>query len=177
MNKIEIPKSKTKLLLGIGASLIFVVVGVYFFTTADHQTHFNPYEIKVTGITAVVFFGATCTYGIKKLSDKTIGIAIDDDGIFDNSNASSIGLIKWSDITAIKTESVRTTKFLLIYTTNPCHYLDKAKGFKRMLMAGNNRIYGTPLSITSNTLKCDFDELEMQIRERHQVKRKMVSTG
>ena len=43
MNKIEIPLSKTKLLIGIGGSFLFVILGLYLFMTiADQQTRFNP---------------------------------------------------------------------------------------------------------------------------------------
>jgi len=166
MNKIEIPLSKTKLLLGIGGSALFVVLGIYFLTTmADRQTRFNPTILKGVGIASILFFGATGIYGIKKMFDKTIGLTIDENGIFDNTNASSVGLIKWTDITAIKTEQVASTKFLLIYTANPDFYLGKVKGFKRKLMEGNNRMYGTPLSITSNTLKYNFNDLEKIIND------------
>jgi len=167
MNKIEIPLSKKKLLLGIGGSILFVVLGIYLLTTmADQQTRFNPTMVKGVGIASILFFGATGIYGIKKMFDKTIGLTIDENGIFDNTNASSVGLIKWTDITEIKTEQVASTKFLLIYTENPDFYLDKVKGFKRKLMEGNKRMYGTPLSITSNTLKYNFNDLEKIINDR-----------
>ena len=90
---------------------------------------------------------------------KTNRLTIDENGIFDNTNASSVGLINLTDITAIKTEQVASTKFQLIYTSNPDFYFDKVKGFKRELMEGNNRKYGTPLSITSNTLNYYFNDL------------------
>ena len=105
------------------------------------------------GITSALFFNATGIFGIRKMFGKTNGLTIDENGIFDNTSASSVGLIKWADITAIKTEQVASTKFQLIYTSNPDFYFDKVKGFKRELMEGNNRMYGTPLSITSNTLE------------------------
>ena len=98
--------------------------------------------------------------------DNTIGLPIDDNGIFDITNASSVGLLKWTDITEIKTEQVASTKILLIYTTNPSFYLDKVKGFKRKLMEGNNKMYGMPLSITSTTLKHNFNELEKLLTEK-----------
>jgi hypothetical protein len=56
-----------------------------------------------------------------------------------------------------------STKFLLIFISNPDKYLDRVSGFKRKLMKGNMKIYGTPLSITSITLKCSFNELEKLI--------------
>lgn len=173
MNKIEIPLSKTKLLLGIAGSILFVALGLYFITTmADQQTRFSPTMVKGVGIASILFFGATGIYGIKKMFDKTIGLTIDENGIFDNTNASSVGLIKWTDITEIKTEQVASTKFLLIYTANPEFYLDKVKGFKRKLMQGNNNMYGTPLSITSNTLKYNFDDLEKLINDRFDEQRR-----
>ena len=129
--------------------------------------------VKGACIAVILFFEATGIYGIKKSFDKTIGLVIDEHGIFDNTNASSVGLIIWTDIIRIKTEQVASTKFLLIYTENPEKYLDKVKGFNRKLMEGNNRMYGTPLSITSNTLKCDFSNLEKLINERFNEHRKI----
>lgn len=124
MNKIEIPLSKTKLLFGIGGSILFVVLGLYVLTTmADQQTRFNPTMVKGVGIASILFFGATGIYGIKKMFDKTIGLTIDEKGIFDNTNASSVGLIKWTDITAIKTEHYMWTNF---YIKNPQHLLNQS---------------------------------------------------
>ena len=172
MGKIEIPLSKTKLLLGIGGSILFIVLGIWLFTHAyDFQNMSlrilrNPTVIKTVGIAGILFFGATGIYGIKKMFDNKVGLTIDDNGIIDNTNASSIGLIKWSEITEIKTEQVMSTKFLLIYTKDPNSILDKVKGMKRKLMAGNMKMYGTPLSITSNTLKYNFNDLEKLLKNR-----------
>lgn len=116
--------------------------------------------VKSVGIIASIFFGATGIYGIRKIFDNKVGLIIDENGITDNSNASSIGLIEWNDISEIKTEQVMSTKFLLIEIENPEKYIAKAKNkMKARLMKTNMKMYGTPLSITSNTLKYDFDEL------------------
>ena len=174
MNKIEIQLSKTKLLLGIGGSILFVVLGFYLFTTiADKPTRFNPLLVQCVGIAGILFFTATGIYGIMKVFDKKVGLTIDGDGIVDNTNASSLGLIKWSDIKEIKTEQVMSTKFLLVYVTDPMEILQRVKGIKRKLMEGNMKMYGTPLSITSNTLNCNFSYLEKILKdelEKHQGK-------
>jgi len=48
---------------------------------------------------------------------------------------------------------------------NPEKYIEKAKnGMKARLMKTNLKMYVTPLSITSNTLKYDFNELEKLIQ-------------
>ncbi len=79
---------------------------------------------------------------------------------------SSVGLIKWEDIVEIETQQVVTARFLLIYTSNPDHYLEKVKGYKKKLLEANYRMYDTPFSVTSNPLQYDFDDLEKLLRER-----------
>nr|WP_320036788.1 STM3941 family protein [uncultured Bacteroides sp.] len=169
MDKIEIQISKTKILFIIVGSLIFVIIGILFSLTPDMFitiNHRNPEMIRIVGIAAILFFGATSVYGLRKLFDKSAGLIIDDYGITDNSNASSVGLIDWSDILEIKTEQVMSTRFLLIFVNNPDKYLERVNGFKQKLMEGNMKMYGTPLSITSNTLRYDFNDLERLIKEK-----------
>lgn len=169
MKKIEIPLSKTKNILILLGALSFVTLGVFFIITPD--TFISPIMknhqvIIIAGILSVLFFGMAGVYGVKKLFDKRIGLTIDQFGIIDNTNASSVGLIKWADITDIKTGQIASTKFLLIYISNPEFYLEKVKGFKRKIMEGNNRMYGTPITITSTTLKCKFSDLEKLINDK-----------
>jgi hypothetical protein len=166
MNRIEIPISKTKISILLVGAIMFVLLGILFIITPDtfiSSIFRNPQTIKLAGIAGVLFFGAALVYGLRKLFDKKSGLIVDETGIIDNTNASSVGLIKWSDITDIRTEKVMSTKFLLIYTSNPDKYLERAGGLKRKLMQGNMKMYGTPLSITSNTLKYNFDKLEKLI--------------
>ncbi|MFV0148836.1 hypothetical protein OBK08_12830 [Empedobacter falsenii] len=169
MNRIEIPLSKTKMLLLLFGAIGFVVLGTLFTFNPDKFVSpitRNPEIKRIAGIASVLFFGAVGIYGTRKMFDKNVGLIIDENGIFDNTNASSVGLIKWIDITEIKTEQVASTKFLLIYTDNPDFYLDKVKGFKKKLMEGNNKMYGTPLSITSTTLKYNFNDLEKILKNK-----------
>lgn len=167
MEKIEIPISKTKISFLLMGSLAFVVLGVLFTLTPDSFTttfHRNPQIIRIAGILASFFFGAAGIHGLRKLFGKSVGLTVDDDGITDNSNASSVGRIDWCDIVDITTAQVMSTRFLLIFVINPDKYLERANGFKRKLMKENMRIYGTPLSITSNTLIYDFSDLERLIK-------------
>ena len=58
-----------------------------------------------------------------------------------------------------------SAKFLLIDIENPEKYIGKAKNrLQAKLMRANMNMYDTPLSITSNTLKYDFGELEELIQ-------------
>ncbi len=168
-DKIEVPLSQNKMLLAIGGSILFVLLGVWLFVSADSfqensvRLLRNPIIVKGAGVLAILCFGVMAGMGIKKLFDKKIGLSIDAHGITDNSNTSSVGFIEWDDITRIETQQVMSTKFLLIHVRNPEKYIEKASGMKAKLMRSNMQMYGTPISITSNTLKCSFDELEKLI--------------
>lgn len=177
MNKIEIPLSKTKTFILLVGALTFAIIATLFIINPDNFISpiiRNTLIIRIVGVAGVIFFGVAGIYGTSKLFDNRIGLTVDENGIIDNTNASSVGLIKWSDITAIKTQQVASTKFLLIYTSNPDYYLKKVRGFKRKLMQGNNKKYGTPLSITSNTLKYNFDDLERLLNNRFNAETKRM---
>jgi hypothetical protein len=169
MNKIEIPLSKAKISLLLIGAIVFVILGTLFLIAPDtfiSPIFRNPLAIRIAGIVAVLFFGAAGVYGFRKLFDKTIGLTIDESGITDNTNATSVGLIDWSDIIEIKTKQIMSTRFLLIFVNNYDKYLDRVNGFKQKLMKGNMKMYGTPLSITSNTLRYNFDDLERLLKDK-----------
>lgn len=173
MNTIEIPLSKQKILLGIVFSFLFVVLGYYLFATiADQQNRFDPQLAKAVGILGMIFFAGTGIFGIKMLFDQSLGLTISDEGIFENTNALSIGFINWEDITEIKTIQIKSTQILLIFVKNPQSYLDKAQGVKKFLMKSNFSMYGTPLSITTVTIKFKFNELEQIIMQQFEEYRK-----
>jgi hypothetical protein len=173
---IEIPLSKKKIILLLLASIGLISGGIWMVINPENAGRFfNPITkrffylnselIQIIGIVGILFFGAAAIYGLKKLFDKKIGLILDSNGITDNSNASSIGLIEWNDILGIRTKQVMSTKFLLIDVVNPEKYLGKAKnGIQSRLMKANMNMYETPLSITSNTLNYDFGELEKLIQ-------------
>ena len=171
---IEIPISKKKIILLLIAGTILFILGIWISVEPEKFIH-NIFRIENTqvicfwGIAGIVFFGLGIIYGIIKLFDKKAGLIIDSHGITDNTNASSIGLIEWNDINNIRIMQIMSSKLLLIDVDNPEKYIEKASnGIKGKLMRANMTICGTPLSITSNTLKCDFGKLEKLIRKEYE---------
>ena len=169
-NRIEIPLSKKKITLLLFGAIAFVIGGILI---ASNPEQFipnifritDPEIIRISGIAGILFFGLAVIYGSRKFFDKKVGLIIDSKGITDNSNASSIGLIEWNDILDIRTKQIISTEFLLIDIKDPEKYIGKAKNrLQAKLMRANLNMYHTPLSITSNTLKYDFGELEKLIQ-------------
>ena len=156
----EIPLDKTKIIVMIISSVIFMAIGIWFVTTfAGLQTEFNPLMIRLLGVAATLIFGTAFFYCIKKYLDKNPGLIFSHNGIVDNSNGTSIGLIEWSDITDIKVIEIRKNKSILLHINDPEKYIVKATHYQVGIMEANLKIYGTPLCITPQTLKIDFDEL------------------
>ena len=113
------------------------------------------------GVVSVIFFGTCAIFIGLKLFDKKVGLTINETGIIDNSNATSIGLIDWKDIIGVDKIEVTSTKILIIKTDVPDKYIERAKNrLAKRAMKANNKMYGSPISIISNSLKIKSQELE-----------------
>jgi len=162
-NQIEIPLSKQKLYLMLFGSIIFVGIGTWLVVNppkSNHPIFGNPMIILISGISAIVFFGYITFTLFKKLPDNKPGLIINSEGIIDNSSGVSAGIILWTDIIEISTSNVMNQKFLMFIVKNPEEYINRQNGIvKRKAMEINYRTYGSPISISANTLDTNFEEL------------------
>jgi len=161
--QIEIPLSKTKMLLTLLGSLLFVALGLWLLINPPESNHWlfgNPTVIIISGLASVIFFGLVAATVFRKFSDKNPGLTINRLGIIDNSSGASAGLIPWTDIQEIKISQIMSQKFLMFIVSNPEDYLEKVTNpLKRNAMKINYKTYGSPISISSNALQTNFDDL------------------
>lgn len=174
MTEIKIPYSRTKIGLVFLGAMSFVAIGIFTILSEDGLTSIvyrSEFMNKSMAIIGLIFFGTiafTVPFFVLK---KHPAIIINDKGITDHSNLSSIGLIDWSDIKGIRIEKVEKTSFILIDTDKPEKYIGKAKSsFKRKLLKANNKKYGTPLSIATPIAGVKFKDLEKMILESFKIK-------
>lgn len=164
MKKIEIPLSKTKLVLrGVGA-IVFAILGVWIFVSADQNAQYDPLVARAIGTLTFLVFGISTFLIIKKMFKKEIGLAIDNEGILDNTSSSSVGLIRWQDVQKTEVISINSVKFLLIYVSNPDFYIRGNKAQKLML----SQIYSmqnTPICISSKSIQCSFKNMQKLIED------------
>jgi hypothetical protein len=160
---VEIPLSKKKLALMLIGSLAFVALGLWLVFNppiGGRYGHCTPIVAFITGGILIIFSAPIFIFIAKKLYDNKPGLIIDNIGITDNSNGVSAGLIVWSDIEKIYDVQINKQKIIIIEVKNPQEYIDKQLSYlKRKLMLFGLNMYGTPLSITSNTLQIKHDEL------------------
>ncbi|MDQ6527881.1 STM3941 family protein [Flavobacterium sp. LHD-85] len=168
ISETRIGLSKRKMTLAFIASAIFVILGIQFIINSEKYVSpicRNIEFIKIAGFASLSFFGICLIYIFFKIFDTKPGLIINEIGITDNSHYGSVGLIDWSKIEGIRIQQVMSTKFLLIDVSNPKEFIEKSSRFKGSLMKANLRMYGTPLSITSNSLNYNFDDLEKLLHE------------
>lgn len=168
--QVEIPLSKRKLILMLIGSIGFVAAGLWFVINPPNSSSpffGNPTVIFVIGLVSILFFGLCAVYLARKLPDNKPGLIIDNIGLTDNSSGVSAGQILWSDIENITVFEMNRQKLVMLQVKNPQDYIDKqTNGFKRKMMQLNLKMYGTPLSITSNSLKIKFEELVKILNDR-----------
>ncbi len=168
--QIEISLSKQKMILTLLGSIVFVGLGIWFLINPpkiSNPIFGNPTLIFIVGLASILFFGLVAVTIFRKFSDKKPGLIISRHGITDNSSGVSAGLIPWSDIQEIKISQVMSQKFLMLIVNNPQDYLDKVTNpLKRNAMKMNYKTYGSPISISSNALRTNFNELQNLLLEK-----------
>ncbi len=173
---IEIPLSKLKIGLSFIGTIIFVILGIELAMNPEEWLSGgsnSPGFARIMGVISVIFFGICGVFIGRKLVDEKIGLTIDEKGITDNTNATSVGLIEWDDIIGIDKVEISSSKILLIKTDKPDKYIERAKnGISKRAMKANNRMYGSPISIISSSLSIKFSELENLVKSEYKRRKK-----
>jgi len=162
---VEIPLSKRKLVGLLTGSIAFVLAGFWFTIqskTISAQTfsHKSPELIFIGGAAAILFFGLCAIFIFRKIIDNKPGLVINDLGIDDNSSGTSAGFIPWEDIKAIRKTTVVNQNMIMIMVGNPEEYINRQTGFiAKKAMEMNFKSFGSPIFLSANGLKCNFNEL------------------
>jgi hypothetical protein len=156
--------SKTKLILLILGSLAFIGIGAWMLSLEaaqiEAQRRFNdPLLVHGIGWVAIVVFGWCGVIGIRKYFEKKPGLIFSSVGITDNSSGVSAGLIPWSEISGFNIYEIQKQKMLIVLVKNPDKFIEVGSVIKRTLNRTNYKMCGSPIAITSNSLKINFDEL------------------
>ena len=171
--EIIIPLSKTKIMLIVFGALVFVAIAFWLLTIADTQTRYPSIYVTVIGWAGILFFGLCGLFGFKKLKDNQPGLIINSQGIIDNSSGVAAGFISWSEVTDLKIAEIQGQKFLTFIVADPQKYMENVNPLLRWIHQANLRMFGSPIQISSNALKINFDKLtgfvnEYYLKYRHQ---------
>ncbi|GAB4093309.1 STM3941 family protein [Flaviaesturariibacter terrae] len=167
--RIEIPLSKKKMARLLLLAIVFVAGGAWMLAYSGETSNFllsNPVVKNSVAVAAILFFGWSAFFFVRKLSDKRPGFVIDAAGVQDNTSGVAFGQLPWTDISGFSRASVYNQEFLIIHVFDPERYLEQATGrVQRMSMSFNLKQYGSPFAVSANTLTCSLAELEKLLRE------------
>lgn len=168
LNRTEIATSKSKMTKLLLASVVFLAAGLWMIITKPETSNpvFNSPFVKglasygstLLGLFGIYFFS-------RKLFDKSPGLIISEEGVYDNTSIFKFGLIPWSDISHVVESSVPVPMaskqlFITIGLINPGNYIEReTNSIKRKLLQANNKNYGSPVHISTNGLKASHSEV------------------
>jgi hypothetical protein len=165
--------SRAKLVMLIAASLLMAALGFWFYFASGGGSlvttlgRFGPaWMIHALGAVAALFFGACAVYAIAKAFDRKPGLVLGTEGLVDNSSAVAAGFIPWSDVTGVEIFRSGTQKMLVIRVADPEKYIARGNPLKRALNRANTGMVGSPIAISSNTLRIPFNELRDEVASR-----------
>ena len=151
-NETVIPLNKQGTTLTLIGAVVLIIFSAWVLA-ADIVS--NPL-VPVIGI---VFLSIIGIFDLVQILNTKPGLVINDEGITDNTSIMNAGLIRWENITGVGVKEVRNQKVLVIEVNNGEEILKHQRGIKKWIMRTNNEITGSPVNISSNRLKCDFEEL------------------
>jgi hypothetical protein len=161
---IIIPSSKYKLAGLILMTATFAAVGVFMLLNAKEIAGTEYHRRPVFSVITIDIIGAAfggigfILFVYQLLRSSKPGLIVNFDGIYDNSTLLSAGLIRWDEITDIKESD--QAGYINIFVKNPEEHIDRLRNpvKKRAVKAVFNK-NGTPISISQDTLKCEYNEL------------------
>jgi len=170
-SEIVIPTSKKKVFLLFIVSAIFVAGGLWFIINPSAFEHsgmtFRPdWETETIGYITVAFFGVCFIVSIFMFFSNKPGLIINDDGIIISSRSSD-NIIKWNIIEKFDIKYISRTRLIQVYIKNPEEYISHEQNwFKKRLLELNYKSSGSLMGISTNAMKCNFDELYQFLTNR-----------
>lgn len=153
--KIEIPESRATRWLLFAICFGFVIVSLWIYST-------TPDKLITGG--AIVLFAIMSILLFRWAMSPGARVTLSDYGIEDRSNG--VGLIEWQDIKLVSVGQVKSTVFLDLRLKNEAEYLDRLSSVRRSMAMLGTRMGFSPITIGTQGLKMDAQELVELIEQR-----------
>lgn len=166
-NEIIIKSKLDKSILLFLGCVLFVFAGYFLWNNYEtfSSKRYNPFFMKGISLICIMFFGYIGILRLIDLIKFKPALIISKSGIYNNSNGVNGFNIQWNEIKRFELSMVKRTKFILIYVENPDKFISQVGFIKRFFLKMNNKMYGTPISITTNTLPMSAEELMKILKE------------
>ncbi|MFC3226209.1 STM3941 family protein [Marinibaculum pumilum] len=147
-------RSRTTLILGMAGCLAFVVLGAVLLL-----------PVPVIGIPALLFFGYGFFALLRAWQDPGPALAFDTDGLRLYASRPELPPIPWDGIRELRRISLRGNRFVLVIVDDPAPFMPPAGPVQRLLRRAN-AAFGSPLQISANGIRGNFDALVAELERR-----------
>lgn len=160
----SIPLSKTKLFVFFALGSTFVVLGWWLVTLSDvevmsHKRFDSPLFVHGIGLSSMVFFGVISLWIVRKLFDMAPGLVLNDEGLFENTNMFSMGLIAWADISRIEVREINKRRLIYVVLKDPEKYISACGRVKQAILRATLTFGPSPVTIVPSSLALGADEV------------------
>lgn len=159
---VSFPISKTKALILVIGSLVFIAVGVSLWLLPDVSRALPRYGQAAAAAT-LVFFGLCTIHGLLRLFDRRPGLILDRQGLIDHSGTYGVGRVAWSEIRGIHVTSIYSTPVLTLEVRNPEKFLGQGDALRRYFTKERQRLTGSPVYISSTALNANFRDMSWAV--------------
>lgn len=159
--EIIIPISKKKLLFFIFTALVEIAFGgLFLFFIAPEATGLEKNFMQTIGAALIIIFSCLGILLFRKMFNSKPGLIINEKGIWHNPGG-VIGeiFIDWKNVLRFDIVEIMRTQLVIIKIKNAEELIHGCIGLKQKLLKYSYKNYGSPISISSNTLKCNFETL------------------
>lgn len=117
MKEINIKTNKKKLIFLFFMSFVLAFFSFWYILYPSDFVNIITRRkelIFIAGVIGSVIFGVSSIWIFFRLFDNKPGLIINEQGIIDNTNTGSIGLIKWDDIIEVRHKRIMSNSLMLI---------------------------------------------------------------
>ena len=164
---VSIYTSKLKIIGLLLISLGFVATGVWLLYVSRFETVGTSFLLRTVSFASIAFFGLCGLVFAIQIFNTQPSLVIDPVGIIDRSSAVSAGRVPWQDIREIGITQVENQRCLTFYVIDPQRYIQRGNWLQQRAKNLNYKLYGSPIHISTNTLKISLGELHSLVLEYH----------
>ena len=116
--------------------------------------------ISVVGVVFLSFFIFIMIFLTRRLRSGQLAFEVSDEGILDRTSMVTPALIRWEDITEIKTMKAHPQNIILVVVRDPEAYINAAGGsIRQNALRRNWRELGTPFAIDGGSFDISVDDI------------------
>jgi hypothetical protein len=160
--------------IGILVLMVFVLyMLVEFLRYPSEHTYFllpTKSTVIIFSIVGILSCSLVIFLVVKSILRKEVFLKIDGEGIFNGFFLYSKKVIKWKEISEIKTIKSNYNNYIAIFLKETPN---NEKGISSLFFKMNEKSMGTPYIINSGDLDCSFEDLEQLILESYNQSKKI----